>query len=71
MLHNSLPLTWTAECVPYKKCDSVKKENCREIDIYMYINKTSNASQFSATDVDCQKRELQRNKHLHVYKQNI
>ena len=53
LVHNSLPLTWTAEFVPYKKCDSVKKGNCREINIYMYISKTSNASQLSATEVDC------------------
>jgi hypothetical protein len=32
---------------------TVKKRNCREINIYMYRNKTSNATQFSATEVDC------------------
>jgi hypothetical protein len=59
ILHNSLPLTWTAEMVPDKKYLLYQKkgELChwRGLQSLSLIKKC-----------DCQKKELQRNKHLHV-----
>ena len=59
LVYNSLPLTWTAEMVPDKKIFTLPKKG-RTLPL------TWTAEFVPYKKCDCQKKELQRNKHLHL-----